>query len=418
MKKENLILLVAAPIFSNNLERWGVDYFEKDFNVYIADLRTLLRRGRVEEIYFNDTRKLNVHQIETLNDFKNLVDKVDFTLAIDFIDFSITWLKLYKILKKHSVKLFIQKLGSIPSIGIERRDYIKIKKEQYLKSTYLCESKIKYAAGFSLLLFLAKIIFIRLKDKVEYKYFYYKFKKIDDVGAFIAGEKSLSSLLQNCNPVIWTASNDYYKYIENTTMQSKYNFESKYILFIDDGVTAAFDFKTLNMTHIKVTELYFESLKAFLDNLELKYSAKILIAGHPDLELNENYRKKLEKFEIHFGKTPQLVANSLFVLTHASTAVSFAILAKKPILFVTSAELNRSFYCKTSIFPFAEYLGRTPINIDFFNDEEIEDQLAKPMEYYDSWRRDFIINKDSVPERQWESLLEYVKNCQASRNKI
>ena len=45
-----------------------------------------------------------------------------------------------------------------------------------------------------------------------------------------------------------------------------------------------------------------------------------------------------------FGKTATLTQDCKFVIAHASTAISYAVLAQKPIIFVTSKSLDRSFY--------------------------------------------------------------------------
>jgi hypothetical protein len=85
--------------------------------------------------------------------------------------------------------------------------------------------------------------------------------------------------------------------------------------------------------------IYFRDLNAYFDYIEKSYDVKVVIAAHPKAY---SY-KDINPFngrEIVFNKSCELIKDSQFVLTHHSTAISFAILFRKPIVFLNSFEIR------------------------------------------------------------------------------
>ena len=96
----------------------------------------------------------------------------------------------------------------------------------------------------------------------------------------------------------------------------------------------------------------------------------MVVALHPKSEQNEFLFNNRRCFKY---KTGQLVNDSEFVITHGSTSVSFAVLFKKPILFIFTDEIKKTHYHNTyaSILALADELGSKIINVDDYDKNNI-----------------------------------------------
>ena len=67
---------------------------------------------------------------------------------------------------------------------------------------------------------------------------------------------------------------------------------------------------------------------------------QVVICAHPKAE---KYKTKnyFENRKIYFNKTCEIIKSSRGVISHNSTAVNFAVLSKKPIIFITSNLIKR-----------------------------------------------------------------------------
>ena len=92
-------------------------------------------------------------------------------------------------------------------------------------------------------------------------------------------------------------------------------------------------------------------------------------------------------------------------IVHASTAASFAILADRPIVIITTSELNRSHY-GVKIQNLAKSLEHKMIFIDQIwkeTDLEVEKTKAYPM-----YIKKFLYDNDAIEDNPWESFLMYI----------
>jgi len=111
------------------------------------------------------------------------------------------------------------------------------------------------------------------------------------------------------------------------------------------------------------TDVWYPSLTRFFDRLEDQTGVQIEIAGH----YKSTHPAMAQCFgnrPVHYGKTRELVQNSEFVITRASTAISYAVMFKKPILFIYSNQLKEDHLAMRDIRGMAAMLGDEPVNID------------------------------------------------------
>lgn len=115
-------------------------------------------------------------------------------------------------------------------------------------------------------------------------------------------------------------------------------FANKYIVFLDQYLPFHPDMKICGITNIDSMK-YYKSINGFFRRIERDTGLQVVIAAHPK---SAGYRSKnyYENRLVISDKTLELVDHSEFVIAHNSTSISFAILAQKPIVFITSQELK------------------------------------------------------------------------------
>jgi len=110
-------------------------------------------------------------------------------------------------------------------------------------------------------------------------------------------------------------------------------------------------------------EVWYPALCRFFDKIEAETGVKIVIAGH--------YKSKHPPISPHFGnrqvyygKVREFVQKSEFVITRASTAISYAVIFRKPVLSIYSNQLMEDQTAMYEIRGMATVLGNIPLNID------------------------------------------------------
>ncbi|MBS4096027.1 MAG: hypothetical protein KGZ83_04215 [Sulfuricella sp.] len=110
----------------------------------------------------------------------------------------------------------------------------------------------------------------------------------------------------------------------------------RYAVFLDVYLTNQSDLVIFGLKAINPSE-YLQSLNHFFELLELKYGVKVVVAAHPKANYNpETFNGR----DIFCGVTPELVRDAEFVISHHSASVSYAVLNRKPIIFVYTEEMN------------------------------------------------------------------------------
>lgn len=131
---------------------------------------------------------------------------------------------------------------------------------------------------------------------------------------------------------------DYDKYLFAFNEMAPPLIKEKYCVFMDQYLAFHPDVAICGLQNVDA-EIYYQDLNAYFEYIEKTYDVKVVIAAHPKA-ISYETNNPFDGRKIIFDKTCELVQHSLFVLTHHSTAISFPILFKKPIVFLNSMELK------------------------------------------------------------------------------
>jgi len=111
------------------------------------------------------------------------------------------------------------------------------------------------------------------------------------------------------------------------------------------------------------TNVWYPALTRWFDWIEAETDVRVVIAGHYK-STHPAIAPCFGNRPVHYGKTRELVWNSEFVITRASTAISYAVMFKKPVMFIYSNQLKEDRLAMRDIRGMAAMLGNEPVNID------------------------------------------------------
>jgi len=199
---------------------------------------------------------------------------------------------------------------------------------------------------------------------------------------------------------------DYDRYIEENNKDAINNKKKNYnfSVFLDEDMPFHPDYEYLNIKPYCLPKNYYNEINNFFDDYENKTGYEIIIAACPrtDYKLKDNpYNKR----KIISNNSISLVKKSKHVLTHMSTAVNFAILYKKPIIFINSN--NFSFIAKRCIENLSSFIGNKYINID----QKLPSNYNKISINEKQYRlyKEKYIKEPNTPERcTWDIFCDYL----------
>lgn len=175
----------------------------------------------------------------------------------------------------------------------------------------------------------------------------------------------------------------------------------EYAVFIDQYFVHHPDFKTKHITHNFSASEYYTELNQYLKRFSEKYDLQIIIASHPR---RDELQKKdfLPQFDIHYNQTNSLIMGAKVVLLHFSTAINFAVIFNKPIVFLSS-NLFKDSNIEPKILALASYFSQLPLNMSTteLRDENI---LNVDKEKYTSYFNHYIAHPKAVDETFAEQI--------------
>jgi hypothetical protein len=407
--RKSIGILVGVALSSQNFERFGINELSKNLNVYLYDCRTLLNRtinsSSKDIIQFSDQ-----YQIESIEKLKRCLENTRPDYVLDTIGpcsstegirtalqdseaVYIYWspAPLAKPTISSRIRYFLDRHLFRPSIEkqivkkpIEKLDFLELRKTNPL---------------------------VRLVRPLSE---YVKTNRISKLGssiALISGEESLSRNTRSCEKILWTSSQDYFTFQEAKNKNLDHDSETPrgpYLLFIDDCLPNASDWALLKLQP-PVSELnYYSNLTNYFNRMEEIFGLEVVIAGHPNSFEDSDISHKMGGRSVYFDKTAQLTINSSLVLAHATTAVSFAVLARKPIIFLSSKELSRTM---TGLLIRSASV-RLGARLDFIDRQNCEsyqgNSLVVNFKKYACYERDYIRSRECQENQPWESLVSHI----------
>jgi len=378
---KRIIFLTVEKLSKYNYKRYGVDLFiSRKYKVEIWDLSPVLRRKYNKLSNPNDTFDFNgnrffENKIQLLKEISLLseMDKVIWALVLTPNRYF-----LYEHLRDIAFGFFF--VGALP------------KKDLSIKEKILFNNKL-----------IPSIIWNKIKN------IFIKRKNMHFPSFIITGGELSTECynipLDRKTKIIKGHAFDYDRFLELESSNCEIDIKEPFTLYIDqnipyhpDNIYGEFEYGVQGC----LEEKYFPEINRFFDWFEHEYKTKIIVAAHPSSNYTESDKLFGERILVS-QNTELYVKYADSVMIHDSTAVNFAVLYKKPLIFIKSNNYSFALNSMTQII--ANALGLQPINIS----REYSDKL-NPKYYsidnYNDYKR-LYIKENGTPEKQlWDIVID------------
>ncbi len=298
MQNIKIYYLINQLLDNRNINRFNFNKFSK-------------KKIKIRVINFYNQNKFKYSKFEYYNFYDNkfkLVKDIIFNRPKYFVDIS----------NKTIVEIFIQRLLTI--FGSKRVIFdiglIPVEKIKYGLLRYFLKNK-RY------LNFFCKII-----ERIFYKLIFLAILPRVDVSftSGIVGRKLATS--RKDKKIVQAHNLDFDNFLK---INKKKNNSKNLIVYIDQNIENSIDFEMDGIKFYNVKK-FNKTISKFLSS----FGSKVVIAG--------NNRRKIKKnifgIKTIYNKTDQLIKDSKLVISHNSTALQYAVLFKKPIILLSTKEIQ------------------------------------------------------------------------------
>ena len=185
----------------------------------------------------------------------------------------------------------------------------------------------------------------------------------------------------------------------------------KYILFIEQGDPFHPDFRLLKMELERDPIDYYKKVNLFISNIESKTGLEVIISLPPKTEtLMPELTKMFEKRKFYINKTAELAKYCQFFILQTSTAISFAIIFRKPILFFSIRDKGYAYKITKNL---SKKFGKLPIIVGKNNwDFNMESMIKIDQNSYDKFKNNWIKSSQSFPLHENVPFLNFLKRVE------
>lgn len=376
----NLYICIKNPFTERDFNRMGIAELSKNFNLKIFDCTPWLLpkafKTRGNKVFNHPSRV----EISSLQDLIKAIQS-DGGYILDFVgQFSPRAILMFAVFRIRKIRIVVMDSGAYPAPDI------------FVVARSLTKKILDALrhGGFMLHL-MARINWLLIKILPNQKPYI----------AFVSGDAwRTESRFLSAYKKIPAHSFDYEVYrAEEATGENISNLNCMpYAVYLDEDIAGHEDNLEMGLAAPASADQFYPALSHFFDKYQLISGQRILIAGYPGekSQLTNHFQGR----EIQYQQTAQLVKNASIVFAHASTAISFAVLWKKPIVFLTSTEISRSWYQPWIDAPQLLLKARL-INIDQNYSFDLSDFKPIDMASYNSYENCFIKAVDSPNDSLW-----------------
>jgi len=394
MPNKNIVLIQSRAFSKRDYGRLGIKELSAYFTVWVFDCSTIndrslivssIQTGRVGKEPLYDGHVF----IRSLKDLEYHLSQTPMSLYVDLLaGMNFANLAIRKMLNKHNTIRTKLCISELPSYG---------KPQRFLAKLNNAFKRGEFVRKFARYVFVSHIVKY-LEPKVDL--------------AIFSGEVCLKRYPKLTQDVIWTHSIDYQIYLDSLGLENEVEDDKEYALFLDQNAPTHPDYAFHGNKPPVTKGCYYKALNNFFNDFEETTGIEVIIAGHPrsSPDLAENWPGK--KFVL--GKTPQLVKGAKLVFAHYSTAISFPVLWRKPIIQLTTDEYMNS-YRKDRFEAFAGILKLPVLNADRYDLSQLRNCTKMEIEksqrdMYKQFELDYLRSRYTEGENMWDIVAEKL-NC-------
>lgn len=380
--KYNILIITDSIFTKRDYDRFGIEVLEQYFTVNVLDFTPWLK-PHVWEVHSNIAHSFpGYHPIFNAVDFKEYLLDVENCLAIDYLGPGIKSKRIREKLSLLGIRRTVVSMGLMPELP---------------KKTFPQQLKrLKYRTN--IIRLIASQINYLVSSKVK--------KETPPDIALVSGTESLKNHRIQHAQKIWAHTFDYDIYLNLGRAAS--GIPRPYAVFIDQDIAHHSDL-SLGWKPFVRQEIYYPALIRFFEKFEQATGMEVIFAAHPRSQWELRPHLLAGRVPV-YGKTAELIRDSQLTFSHASTSISFAVLWRIPLVFLTTDELEESDY-REEIIARSQLFKAPLINID--REDQIKIDLAAWLainqEAYDAYKERYI-KKPGTPELPvWEIFAANIK---------
>jgi len=207
--------------------------------------------------------------------------------------------------------------------------------------------------------------------------------------------------------LVWAHCLDYDNYLKIANNSSVIT--EKTAVFLDEFGPFHPDYKHTGNPSTVIPEEYYSLLCKFFSYLESKHGFQVIVAAHP----RSSYDELPDYFQgrpVIRGKTSELVKDSSLVILHHSLSSNYAVLFRKPMIFITTSQYENGLQESPTVEWLAACFGKKVYNLDHFNGLDMEQEVEVDITKYDEFRNSYIKKDGSDEIPLWEILIKAIED--------
>jgi hypothetical protein len=172
--------------------------------------------------------------------------------------------------------------------------------------------------------------------------------------------------------------------------------EGRYAVFLDSYLPYQSDLKIVGMKPI-TAEQYYAALNRFFDVVERAHDVRVVIAAHPKARYDE---RTFDGRVTISNRTPELVRDAEFAISHHSTSISYAVLNRKPLMFVYTDGMLAAYRhtVVTFIRELADFLGAPVYHVEEIDSPDQAKLVPIDGAKYDAFKYGYLTSHQSEHE--------------------
>lgn len=378
-----LFICVESPFTQRDYERFGVERLQSNFQVLVIDCSPWLqpvKHKMIKSVHFFP----GYHSVNSFSQIREILYYHRKSIVIDYLaEGTIRSERFRRFVRRQGMLLTKISSGLIPTLHEKHFSLL-----QRL-TRYLLKPK-----------FWPKMGSLLLKQMTNRK------PVVADI-AMLSGTSALDyAQYRDAIIKIPAHSLDYDIFL---SLQHSYSKPKQpYAVFLDEDAAYHPDFLDIVHNAPVSAACYYPELLHFFDTVEQRLGLSIIIAAHPRSRYDLRPHLLGDRHYV-LGSTAELVQHAELVFLHQSTSLSFAVLWKKPVVFLTSDELHAS-WAGAGIALRASMFRKNLVNVSQFDATEVDETawLSVDHEAYDRYREEYIKVPGSPEKSTWDIFSDFV----------
>jgi hypothetical protein len=378
--KSRLYLCIKNPLVERDFERLGVAELGELYDLRILDCTAWLLPAAFRSRGGVGLDLPNLRRIASLAEFKAAIDSCGF--AVDYVGpFSPQAILMFEALRQRGIRLIVLDSGAFPAPEVTLG--------QRSLTQKLVDAVRHGGLRAHLLARLNRLLLHLLPDQRP------------DL-ALVAGESwRADPRFAGARRQVASHSFDYERFrsVRTKTLPDALRLLPPFAVYLDEDIVGHEDNIEMGFAAPTSEARFYPTLNQFFARFEQATGLTVVIAGYPSRK--QGASERFGGRSVFFGVSAELISASRVVFAHASTAISFAVLWRRPLAFLTSGDIAASWYGPWIESP--RTLLRAPL-IDIDAEELLSDYERFDEAAYTAYEHAYIKSAGSPDASLWSIM--------------